>query len=214
MLHFECGHYLNDVFKILINGNNIMRLKLIAITLPISLLLSQSIFADENPVQEELIPVTVGGGVVNFTGTIVNTPCVVDNDDASQTVNLGQYRQDAFTGKSSVSSPVGFNIKLTGCAVETFKNVSLTFTGITVPDEEKTLAPIASQSGETTANGVGIQILQNNKLVNVDGSKPTDIVQLNEGNSTLRFQAQYIALADEVSAGSANASADFTITYQ
>lgn len=195
--------------------SNIMKLKLIAIALPISLALSQNVFANEDPsAPEELAPVTVSGGVVNFAGTIVNTPCVIDNDDASQTVNLGQYRQDGFNGKDSVSSPVGFDIKLTGCATETFKNVSLTFAGITVPDEEKILAPVASQSGQTTATGVGIQILQNSKLVNVDGLKATDIIKMNEGDSTLRFQAQYIALADEVTAGSANASADFTITYQ
>ncbi|MEQ5223868.1 fimbrial protein [Providencia alcalifaciens] len=101
-----------------------MKLKLIAIALPISLALSHTAFAETQPEEPTptLTPVTVGGGIVNFAGAIVNTPCVIDNDDASQTVNLGQYRQDAFTGKSSVSSPVGFDIKLTGCATETFKN--------------------------------------------------------------------------------------------
>lgn len=194
--------------------SNIMKLKLIAIALPISLALSHTAVAENIAEEPTLTPVTVGGGIVNFAGAIVNTPCVIDNDDASQTVNLGQYRQDAFTGKLSVSSPVGFDIKLTGCATETFKNASLIFAGITVPDEEKILAPIASQGGQITATGVGIQILQNSKLVNVDGLKETDVVKLNEGDSTLRFQAQYIALADEVTPGSANASADFTITYQ
>jgi major type 1 subunit fimbrin (pilin) len=195
--------------------SNIMKFKLIAIALPISLALSANVFAEGEPnAPEELAPVTVSGGVVNFAGTIVNTPCVIDNDDASQTVNLGQYRQDGFDGKDSVSSPVGFDIKLTGCATETFKNASLTFDGNTILDEEKILAPVASQSGQTIATGVGIQILQNNKLVTVNGSKATDAIKLNEGDSTLRFQAQYIALANEVTAGSANASANFTITYQ
>ncbi|QXX85193.1 fimbrial protein (plasmid) [Providencia sp. R33] len=185
--------------------------KFITLVLPICVVLSNNSFAEESGV---LSPITVGGGIINFHGSIVNTPCVIDNDDASQTVNLGQYRQDAFTGKSSVSSPVGFDIKLTGCATETFKNASLTFSGITVPDENTTLAPVASQSGQITATGVGIQILQNSKLVNVDGLKATDVVKLNEGDSRLRFQAQYIALADKVTVGAANASADFTITYQ
>lgn len=190
-----------------------MKFKLAKIVLPISLVLSSNVFAaDEEPT--ELAPVTVTGGVVSFSGNIVNTPCIIDNDDASQTVNLGQYRKDSFTGKSSVSSPVGFDIKLTGCATETFKNVSLTFTGITVPDEAQILAPVATQTGGETATGVGIQILQNSKLVNVDGLKTTDVMKLNEGDSTLRFQARYIALADAVTAGSANASADFTITYK
>ncbi|MDV5228073.1 fimbrial protein [Providencia manganoxydans] len=188
--------------------------KLMVAVIPVALVLSNNSFADDKPVPVSPTPITVKGGIINFTGSIVNTPCVVDNDDASQTVKLGQFRQDAFSGKDSTSSPVGFDIKLTGCAIDTFKKAAVTFSGITVPNSTDKLALTASQAGQSTASGVGIQILQNSEVVKVDGSTPTSSVLLSKGDSTLRFQAQYIALDNQVTAGEANASADFTITYQ
>ncbi|MEQ4664175.1 fimbrial protein [Providencia rettgeri] len=188
--------------------------KLIFTVIPVALFLSNNSFADDNPVPNSPIPITVKGGIINFTGSIVNTPCVVDNDDTSQTVKLGQFRQDAFTGADSTSSPVGFDIKLTGCAIDTFKKAAVTFSGIAVPNSTDKLALTASQAGQSTASGVGIQILQNSAAVKVDGSTPTSAVLLSKGDSTLRFQAQYVALNNQVTAGEANASADFTITYQ
>lgn len=153
-------------------------------------------------------------GVIQFEGAITDTPCVVDNDDANQTVGLGQYKKGAFTKKGDTSAPVSFEIKLLGCATDTFSNATVKFAGHTTPESPTTLALSASQAGDTVASGVGIQILQNNKPVAVDGNTAAGAINLDDGDNTFRFLAQYVAVADEVTAGSANSYANFSVSYK
>lgn len=153
-------------------------------------------------------------GVIQFEGAITDTPCVVDHDDANQTVGLGQYKKDAFNKKGDTSAPVSFEIKLLGCATDTFANASVKFAGHTIPDSPTTLALSANQAGDTIASGVGIQILQNNTPVAVDGNTTAGSITLEDGDNTFRFLAQYVAVADEVTAGSAHSYANFSISYK
>ena len=194
-----------------------MKFKALVIALSCSAL-SVTAFADDEPGENEnpaeVSPIKVEGGEVLFTGTIVETPCIIENNGAEQEVKLGQFRKDSFSGKDTTSSPVGFDIKLLGCAVDVYKTAAITFDGGRISGSDDILAPVSGQAGDEVAKGVGIQILQNNKVVPVNGVDTTDFINLDEGNNSFRFQARYIALGDEVSAGTANASAQFAITYQ
>lgn len=177
--------------------------------------ISNPAVADENET-ETAPPVSVAGGTLQMQGSVVNTPCAIDNDSASQSVALGQLRTAELNDKNNVSSPVDFAIKLIGCAVDTYSKASVTFSGNTLAGNPMALAPIGTQANSTVAKGIGIQILQDGKAVQVDGEKATTAKPLNSGNSDLKFQAQYIALgaATEVTPGAANANVSFTVNYQ
>lgn len=161
-------------------------------------------------------PVSVSGGTLQMQGSVVNTPCAIDNDSASQSVVLGQLRTAEINDKNNVSSPIDFSIKLIGCAIDTYSKASVTFSGNTLAGNPMALTPIGSQANSTVAKGIGIQILQDGNPVQVDGEKATAAKSLNSGNSDLKFQAQYIALgnANEVTPGAANANVSFTVNYQ
>ncbi|CAI1122985.1 fimbrial protein [Serratia ficaria] len=182
--------------------------KLIAILLPLALGMSQHAFA-EDPVAPS--PITVSGGTVKFTGSIVNAPCAVDNSADGQSVELGQYRVADFSKTGDVSAARTFNIGLSNCALDTYSRASVTFSGNTAAGQNTALS---LEGGSGAASGVGIQLLRDNTPLAVDGSQASTTTSLLEGANSLSFQAQYIALSDAVTAGAANATADFTLTYQ
>lgn len=173
-------------------------------------------------------PVTVDGGKINFTGSLVTAPCSVDNGPTGtgQTVALGQVSTNHFAAKGDSSTPVPFNIKLIGCDLSagadkdgkdlgTYTSAAITFKGNTVDAVKTDLAVqgTSGASGENLAKNVGIQILQNNKPVTVDGSAATAKNTLQVGNNDIPFTAQYVAETADVSAGAANAAVDFSVTY-
>ncbi|MEZ2904210.1 fimbrial protein [Acinetobacter terrestris] len=163
--------------------------------------------------EEDVEPITVQGGTVHFQGSIVNSPCVVDVNSANQTVNLGQFQSTAFDGVDSTSSPVNFDINLISCDTETLSNARITFKGQTLEGQLDKLAPAATQAADSVAGNVGIQILQDSAVLDVSGKDSSEKVALLDGSNKLAFQARYIATGD-VTVGSANASADFTVTYE
>ncbi|CCG88545.1 fimbrial protein [Erwinia piriflorinigrans] len=167
-------------------------------------------------VTETKPPVSHLGGTLHLQGSVVNTPCVIDNSSASQSVELGQLRTADISDKNAVSSPVDFAIKLIGCASDTYSKASVTFSGNTLAGNARALAPVGSQANSSVAKGIGIQILQDGKAVQLDGEQPTMAKSINARNSDMKFQAQYIALgeATEVTPGAANANVSFTVHYQ
>lgn len=158
-------------------------------------------------------PLTVQGGTVHFQGSIVNSPCVVDVNSADQTVNLGQFQSSNFVKTGDTSSPVNFDINLISCDASTLSNAAIKFKGPTIEGEDQILSPLATQAADTIAGGVGVQILQDSNILDVNGIGSSEPVALLDGTNKLSFQARYISTSDDVTVGSANAMADFTVTY-
>lgn len=174
-------------------------------------------------------PVTVDGGQINFKGAIVAAPCALDNSSDGQTVQLGQVPSNRLAKKGDSSSAVPFTIKLTGCDLNyidtskdpavpaAYTSASITFNGATTGDSTTlAVSSAASGAGDNTsaAQNVGIQILQNNIPVNVDGSKASTSQNIYAGGNEIPFSAAYVATADNVVAGTANAVVNFKINYQ
>lgn len=190
-----------------------MNKKLIfAALIPLTFTLSHNAFAvEEEDTPPAVKPVTVAGGTVKFTGSITDAPCVVNASTEGLPVELGQYRASDFSKVGDTSSPKTFNISLSNCAVDTYTKASVTFNGLTSSGDNTILS---TDGGDSSATGVGIQILKKNITLALDGSKASETTSLTEGNNNLAFQARYIAKNATVTPGQANASADFTITYQ
>lgn len=167
---------------------------------------------------------TVNGAKINFTGSVVSAPCIVDNDSDNKTVNLGQVTTKSMTKKGDSSTAVPFTIKLTGCDLVStdttdptksanYTKVAITFNGTTAGDDS-TLALAGNGAGSSVAKNVGIQILQNNTALKVDGSTPAQASQLVAGSNEIPFSAAYVATGDGVTAGAANSSVSFQVTYE
>lgn len=171
--------------------------------------------------------VTVDGGKINFTGAIVAAPCAVDNTSDGQTVHLGQVPVNHLAAKGDSSSAVPFTIKLIGCDLSvnatdpsksaSYTSASIIFNGATIGDDT-TLAVHSAASGAgddtTAAQNVGVQILQNNMAVSVDGSTATAAQKIMAGSNEIPFSAAYVATADGVVAGSANSTVNFQVNYE
>lgn len=189
-----------------------------------SILLANSFSSFAEDSVESLAPesVTVDGGKINFTGSIVAAPCAVDNSTDGQMVRLGQVAANQLASKGSTSSAVPFSIKLVGCdlsplsgdttATGNYTKASITFSGSST--DATTLALSGTGAGEYVARNVGIQIFQANKAVNVDGTSSTLSENIIAGENEIPFTASYVATDAEVTAGIANSSVDFKVSYE
>ena len=153
-------------------------------------------------------------GTINFTGEIVGTPCQIAPGDQNMTVPLGMVAQSTLNGAAgTTSAPVRFTINLQGCDA-TAKGASLKFQGTPDADAQGLLRLAnAGQVGVGKASGVAIGLADSVGNRIPLGMESSDYV-IGEGDNALQFQAMYVATKDQVTAGPANASAQFTITYK
>lgn len=175
-----------------------MKNKLLAVAIP-AIFMTASAFAE---IEGET-------STIQFTGNITQATCSLDGESKGQSVQMGEVASNTFGGAGGVSNTKDFSIKLTGCDLDVATQASITFTGDTVNNDTTTLATSAL---DTT--NVGIQILQNGVPLALDGSAASSAEELNADETDLKFAARYVALADDVSAGEANATASFTVNYE
>lgn len=164
---------------------------------------------------------TVNGGTIEFKGELVNAACAVAT--TQKTVPMGQFRTASFTAVGSVSGAVPFDIELVGCdssvggnpntTPPTPSSVQIGFTGVVDTTATNALA-IAQGAGD--AKGVALRILDKTGApVALNGtSTPGSSTDLMNGNMKIPFQAQYVSTLATPTAGTANATAIFTVTYQ
>lgn len=161
-------------------------------------------------------------GTINFEGSVVNTPCNIEQSSTKQTVDFGQLSRKAL--ESGVPAEADFEINFTGCDFTSFsqttgangqvttnpvKTMSLTFTGQTYADTAKTM--LTTSAGN--ANNLGIAIdgftfgTAQNVLPRISNEK---------GDNTLRFKALAKAVDAKKTVGEGRFSsiANFRITYQ
>lgn len=149
-------------------------------------------------------------GVINFTGNITGTACVVDPSAISQPVDLGNVATTAFSGGSgATASARRFNIVLTSCP-ESISSASIRFDGTTNSANPSILALTSGQ----TATNVGVAIYEQDSATLIPvGTPSANITLLEDVDNTLTYFAKYMATG-AVGAGTANSSTSFTVTYQ
>jgi len=148
-----------------------------------------------------------GHGKINFIGSIIDAPCSISADSATQDVNFGEISSAALAN-SGKSTPKDFEIKLENCALSTQKTVSVTFTGAASTVNKNNLGIVGTASGAsialTSGNGTAIEL-----------GKATAAQTLQNGTNDLLFSA-YLQ-GDGASApvaGDFASVADFTLAYQ
>ncbi|BDH47660.1 type-1 fimbrial protein subunit A [Salmonella enterica subsp. enterica serovar Choleraesuis] len=166
---------------------------------------------------EEAPTVTTDGGVIHFTGRLVNAACSVSTESDGQTVKLGEYRTASMKGIGTESATRPFTIVLNDCDSSISSMAKVAFSGQTIASGgiDNSLLNIASSENKATASGVGIQILDEDSTpLILDGATFSKGHKLIDGTNTLNFSARYVSVADEPEAGEANADATFTMQYQ
>lgn len=165
---------------------------------------------------------TVNGGRVNFEGELVNAACAVDMSSVNQTIKMGQVRTANFATTGATSGAIPFDIKLTGCdssvggtaATGTTPAVPATvavgFLGVV---DSQNASALAISGGAGAATGIGIRIIDKGGVPVQFNGTPGTAINITNGTMSIPFQASYISTAATVTAGTANATATFTVTY-
>jgi major type 1 subunit fimbrin (pilin) len=149
-------------------------------------------------------------GTVKFEGEIVGSACTVDiGANNTLTVNMGKVNKSAFTGAGSTASATKFTLKLKDCP-STVNGATVKFDGKAYEGDDSVLA-LTEESG--VATGVGIQLADKSQNVLPLFTASTNYVLQSGVINNLDFYARYIAKADAVQAGLANAVATFTMNY-
>ncbi len=153
-------------------------------------------------------------GVINFTGAVVDAPCSISPSSQNMAVPLGKVARTVLDGgKGKRATPAKFTIDLLGCGA-TAKGATVSFTGTPDIDDASTLRLAnGSQVGVATASGVAIELGDSNATKIPLGSESAQYT-LGRGDNALTFQAVYVSTKDVVTAGPANAVAQFTVTYK
>ena len=172
------------------------------------LVFSGASFAADTPVAPA--KANQGGGVIKFTGAIIDAPCSISPDSVDQTVDMGQVA-NSLLEQQGEGALRPFEIKLESCAADTAKKVTVAFNGI-ADDTAKSLLALNG-----TAKGAAIAIVNQ-----FDGSKvtlgmPTSAAEVMAGENTLKFGAKLVsnlAKGEKATPGEYSATADFVMSYQ
>ncbi|NCG55179.1 fimbrial protein [Serratia fonticola] len=148
-------------------------------------------------------------GVINFSGNITSTACTVNTSSATQTVTLGTISSTAFNGSGSTAAPTRFTIELTTCPVAV-SQAKVRFDGTTSSGNPSI---VGLNSGQTATN-VGVAIYEKDSATLIPvGTASAGVALSSTGVNTMAYIAKYMATDTTVGAGTANATATFTITY-
>ncbi|HGM6987807.1 fimbrial protein [Serratia marcescens] len=149
-------------------------------------------------------------GALNITGTITDQSCTVDPDSQNKQVSLGKIAKDAFT-LSKTAGAKAFNLVLKNCPA-TVTGATVRFDGTQVQGQSG-LLQLTGAGSAGVAGGIGVQLLDDgSNVLNIGNDSRVYTLAENKDN-VLGFVARYFAY-DDVSVGSANATANFTIVYQ
>lgn len=157
-------------------------------------------------------------GTINFVGSVVNSPCNIEQSSLKQTVDFGQLSRKAL--ESGKAAEADFDIKFTGCDFENFskdaegkpvavKSMELVFTGQNYADVGNTL--LTTSAGNANNLGIAIDGFEFGKAKDVLSS-----ISNPKGDNTLTFKAlaKAVDATKEVSEGKFSAISNFRIAYQ
>ncbi|MCP1205607.1 type 1 fimbrial protein [Pantoea sp. B550] len=145
---------------------------------------------------------------VNINGNISSNTCEVDTASSKLTVQMGMIATNTFSQTGAASPSVPFDIKLVDCGADA-SSVSVTFTG-TGDSTNGDLVAVAS--GGATGLGIALYDYQGKQIA---VNKASNAVTLNaNADNTLNFSAAYVSTAPNVTAGAADGSATFSLTYE
>lgn len=155
-----------------------------------------------------VVPTVMAGAEnisINISGNITASPCTIDTNTVSQTVDLGRsYAHNISVGSGSEWK--AFQLTLSKCPAY-WKNATVTFTGNAATDDD-----FFANSG--SAKGVVLQISDSNHIMSYgNGDTMTQIVDESR-NVIFPLEARMFNPGGGVSGGDFNAVVQVDFTYQ
>lgn len=164
------------------------------------------------------------GKVFGFglTGTIITAQCSVSaNPVSADPVPLGEWNKNDFTGPGYATVAIPFSITLNACETDT--RPGFTATANIKLDGVRGSTPIGpvsngifSLTSDSTAKGIGIQILKADGITPVELQSEVPLIAISHGNTVLNFNARFYQTepASAVQPGLAKGALNFTMTYK
>lgn len=151
-----------------------------------------------------------GQGVVQFKGTVIDTPCGIAPDSVDQSIDFGQISK-SHLNNGGISVKKDLDIKLVNCDISAAatKAVSVTFSGTTA-------AGHATELGTAGETGTAIVVSgADGSPVSFDGMSKGGKTQLKDGDNILHYSAWVKKAAGKtVTEGEFAAVANFNLTYE
>ncbi|WP_051711386.1 fimbrial protein [Andreprevotia chitinilytica] len=147
-------------------------------------------------------------GTIQFNGKVLDTTCTIDNN--ALTVDMGTVGADSFKTAGTTGPDKLFSIDLSGCNAA-LNGVKVQLTGNadgTVPDD----LSVGTTASDAKGIAIALQDATHNKPVAINST--TDEFKLGETTAKLQFAAHYVSTAQAVTAGDANANAQFVLNYR
>jgi len=150
-------------------------------------------------------------GTINITGEIIDAGCNINGSGSSSAVvpvTLGKIAKTGFTNVGDTSGAKSFDISLTDCP-EGISSATVRFSGPVAAGNNRVLAVTGG------AEGVGVGLYESDSTTLIPLGSDSAAKTVNADSMNFRFFAKYIATAvpADISAGPANATADFAISY-
>jgi major type 1 subunit fimbrin (pilin) len=143
--------------------------------------------------------------------SFISYTCDIDTGSRSISVQLGDTREDKFTGIGTTSPNKTFNINLNCTQPSGTYNVALTFSA--TADSSKAPGVIALASDASAAAGVGIQLLMNGQPVSFGTALDAGVATAG-ATLTIPMTARYYQTGVAVKPGKANGIATFVVSYK
>lgn len=158
------------------------------------------------------LPANQGQGVVNFKGTVIDSPCSIAQESADQTIDFGQISKNQLE-KGGTSAHKNVDIKLLNCDISTKRSVMVSFSGTNYAVNTQ-----QNELGTTGDTGTAIEMSSaDGTIVSfTGGAGTTGATQLKNGDNILRYSAwvKKSSSVSDVKEGDFSAVANFNLTYQ
>ncbi|EAS0547954.1 long polar fimbrial protein LpfA, partial [Salmonella enterica] len=173
----------------------------------------------------DMIPTAdAGGGIMTFTGSVINAPCSIAPDTQNINVDLGQVSKGQLSSTGALSDPQKITIHLTGCSFEdltgggntnatNYSKVAVSFTNVTVPHGVAlTAGQLANTATVSPATNVAVQLQKGDASTAIDLSKSpaaADGIQLDTSSkdNDLILYARMVAVDGPATVGNVSATA-------
>ncbi len=182
-----------------------IRTKLALISMLTATLVSFNSNADDSSPKPDM-----GGGVVNFKGSVVAAPCGIDPGSVEQTIDFGEISSKTLAAGGSTPQK-NLDIKLVNCEIDSTHKLT---NGVKIAFLGHTKSGHAQELGTTGETGTAIMLSDGVSPVSFDGTPgtPTKIMR---DNRTLHYTAWVKKASDGViKEGNFTATADFALSYE
>ncbi|MCL6746810.1 fimbria assembly protein [Kosakonia sp. R1.Fl] len=142
---------------------------------------------------------------IQLRATVVDFTCYVETADSDKTVQLGRWPTKQLQNAGNTTPPVRFSLRLAGCPPG---SASITFSGRAASNPA-----LLALKDSVMAQKVAVELRDRDRTPLALETASQEIAVDSNGNATLQFYANYIALADNPAPGTANADATFAINY-